>query len=131
MRTYEEVGELAARTTTYVDLSGSRDLRRALHAHLGAQLAEDLVVGVTSQDGGPAGRLEGARPHALFAPDRMRVRSEQWGRAGLDAAWQGFAPVVEQRVDVRVGTGPHALRDAWLEVLSGTSDPRTCHVVQL
>ena len=132
---YDAVAELAQVPTAYVDVAGSTPLRQALHAHLGASLVLDLVVGVTHQDSTPAGRLEGVRPAVFFAPDRMRQRAEDWGREGLDerfaGAWSSFAPVVQGWVDVAVGQGPQALQAAYLEVLGGSSDPRTGHVVQL
>jgi hypothetical protein len=132
---YEEVGQLAATPTAYVDLAGSTPLRTALHDHLREDLVLDLVVGVTHQDGSRAGRLAGARPTGFFAPDRVRSRTADWGRDGFDErfgdAWRRFAPTVEQWVDVRVSTGPQALQDVWLEVLAGGSDPRTGHVLQL
>jgi hypothetical protein len=40
-------------------------------------------------------------------------------------------PAVEKWVDVQVGIGPQALREVWVEVLSGRSAPRTGHVVSL
>jgi hypothetical protein len=132
---YDEVGQLAAAPTAYVDLAGSTPLRQALHDHLRSDLLLDLVVGVTHQDSSRAGALAGARPTAFFAPDRMTARTAEWGREGLEQrfgdAWRRFAPVAEQLVDVRVSTGPEALRDVWLEVLGGRSDPRTGHVLQL
>jgi hypothetical protein len=132
---YDDVAQLAAVPTGYVDLAGSTPLRTALHEHLREQLVLDLVVGVTHQDATPAGPLAGARPQVFFAPDRMRQRTQDWGRDGLDErfgqAWARFAPVVEGWVDVQVGSGPQALADAWLEVLEGRSAPRTGHVVQL
>jgi hypothetical protein len=133
--TYDAVTDLPQARTAYVDLAGSKPLRQALHAHLTERLVLDLVVGVTHQDGGPAGPLAGARPTFFFAPDRVRARTEEWGREGFDdrfgGAWASFAPVVEQWVDVTVGHGPEGLRAAWLEVLGGSSDPRTGHVLQL
>lgn len=132
---YDDVTQLAGVPTAYVDLAGSSDLRRALHDHLAEHLVLDLVVGVTHQDSSPAGTLAGARPQVFFAPDRMRTRTADWGRDGLGdrfaQAWRRFVPVVEGWVDVTVGQGPEGLRAAWLEVLSGRSDPRTGHVVQL
>lgn len=132
---YDEVPALEAAPTAYVDLAGSTPLRRALHDHLGADLLLDLVVGVTHQDASPAGGLPGPRPTVFFAPDRVAARSADWGREGLDRrfgeAWRRFAPAAEGWVDVTVSSGPEALRDVWLEVLGGSSDPRTGHVVQL
>ena len=132
---YDDVSQLAAVPTAYVDLAGSTPLRTALHDHLRSDLVLDLVVGVTHQDGSRAGALAGARPTAFFAPDRMTTRTADWGREGLDQrfgdAWRRFAPTAEQWVDVVVSSGAEALRDVWLEVLGGRSDPRTGHVLQL
>ena len=135
VRSYDDVRGLEQAPTAYVDCAGSTPLRAELHDHLGAQLLADVVVGVTHQDSSPAGTLAGARPSVFFAPDRMRKRTADWGRAGLDErfaqAWSSFVPVVSQWVDVAVGHGPAALRDVWQEVLAGSSDPRTGHVLQL
>jgi NADPH:quinone reductase-like Zn-dependent oxidoreductase len=132
---YDDVTSLARQTTSYVDLAGSSAVRQALHEHLDSDLALDLVVGVTHQDSGSAGRLPGPRPTVFFAPDRLRQRSEEWGRAGLDErfarAWGSFVPVVEGWVDVTRSSGPQALQATFLEVLGGRSDPRTGHVLQL
>lgn len=132
---YDDVAELATEPTVYADLAGSASLRTALHAHLQTALVHDAVVGVTHQDSGPAGTLQGARPQVFFAPEQMRKRTQDWGRDGLDAAfgdaWRRFAPVVEGWVDVEVSEGPHGLERVWREVASGTSAPRTGHVVQL
>jgi NADPH:quinone reductase-like Zn-dependent oxidoreductase len=132
---YDDVPSLAAAPTAYVDLAGSTPLRRALHDHLGSDLVLDLVVGVTHQDASPAGALPGPRPEVFFAPDRVAARTADWGREGLDQrfgeAWRRFAPAVEQWTDVTVSTGPEALRDVWREVLGGSSDPRTGHVLTL
>lgn len=132
---YDDVRELPAVATAYVDCAGSTPLRTALHEHLGSSLVLDLVVGVTHQDSSPAGTLAGARPSVFFAPDQMRKRTADWGREGLDerfgAAWRSFVETVEGWVDVHVGTGPQSLQEVWLEVLGGRSAPRTGHVLQL
>lgn len=133
--TYEQVDELAAVPTAYVDMAGSTPLRRAVHEHLQDSLVLDLVVGGTHQDTSPPGRLPGARPVFFFAPDRMVARTADWGRDGLeqrlDDAWQRFVAEVGAWVDVSVSHGPDGLRDTWLEVLSGASTPRSGPVVQL
>jgi hypothetical protein len=132
---YDDLAALEQRPTAYVDCAGSTPVRQALHARLGAQLVLDLVVGVTHQDGSPAGELSGARPSVFFAPDRMRQRTADWGREGLDArfaqAWRSFLPAVQGWVDVEVGQGPKALQRVWSEVLAGRAAPRTGHVLQL
>ena len=71
----------------------------------------------------------------FFAPDQMRKRIGEWGRAGLDErfaeAWRTFAPVVEDWVDVVVQHGPDALERTWHEVQSGRADPRVGHGLAL
>ncbi len=129
--TYDQVGELDRSTpTAYLDLSGRADLRAALREHLGDRLVGDVAVGLTSQTPNAA-----SAQAVFFAPDQMRKRTEDWGRAGLDArfaqAWQRFSAEVENWVDVHVGHGPEALRTAWLDVLAGRTPARTGHVVAL
>lgn len=118
-----------------LDFAGNSALTSASHEHLGSGLVHHAVIGVTHQDASPIGTLTGARPTVFFAPDQMRKRTGDWGREGLDerfaSAWGSFAPVVEGWVDVRVGHGPQALEQVWLEVLAGGSDPRTGHVLAL
>jgi len=131
---YEGVTELSAeQPTTYLDFAGSAPLTTALHEHLGGTLVHHAVIGVTHQDATPIGTLTGARPAVFFAPEQMRKRTADWGRAGLDerfaAAWRNFAPVVEGWVDVVLGHGPAALEQVWLEVLSGKTAPRTGHIL--
>ncbi|MFJ8830839.1 DUF2855 family protein [Micromonospora aurantiaca] len=127
---YDQIGALDAVPTVYLDLSGSPTTRAALRGHLGDLLVRDIAVGLTQQtpNAGAAGEI-------FFAPVRIRKRSQDWGRDGLDErfadAWQRFSRVVSGWLDVRVGTGPEALRDAWLDVLAGRTPPRVGHVVQL
>ncbi|MEO8898123.1 MAG: DUF2855 family protein, partial [Candidatus Dormibacter sp.] len=91
--------------------------------------------GVAHQEMAGAQALGGPRTAVFFAPDQMRKRTLDWGREELDArfaaAWKGFAPTVASWVDVVIGHGRDGLRDAWLDVLAGTSAPRTGHVIAL
>lgn len=129
--TYDQVGDLdRTRPTAYLDLSGRPQVRADLRAHLRDNLVQDLAVGLTSQTPNAA-----SAAGVFFAPDQMRKRTLDWGRAGLDArfteAWQRFAAVARDWVDVSVGHGPQGLREAWLDVLGGRTAPRTAHVVSL
>lgn len=136
--TYEDVPNLAtSRPTLYTDFAGSVPLRETLHTHLGDALVHDAIVGATHRDQASltSGDLPGPQPAFFFAPDQIRKRREDWGREGIakryGAAWREFAPVVKDWVDVTVSEGRQGLRDAWLEVLTGRSDPQVGHVVQL
>lgn len=132
---YDDVPQLPAAATAYVDVAGSVPLRQALHRHLGAQLVRDVVVGIAQgQPGADAGPLEGARPTMFFAPDQIAKRAQDWGPGGVDArfaaAWAAFAPQAAQWVDVVEGAGPEGLQHAWLAVHEGVG-PRVGHVVVL
>ncbi|MGA3541059.1 DUF2855 family protein [Micromonosporaceae bacterium DT194] len=127
---YDDIDTLAAVPTAYLDLSGAPATRAALRGHLGDQLVRDVAVGLTNQIPNAA-----AAEEVFFAPVQMRKRRQDWGRDGLDQrfadAWQRFAKVVTGWIDVRVGSGPADLEQAWQEVLTGRTPPRVGHVVQL
>jgi hypothetical protein len=133
--TYDDVAQLADRPTLYADFAGDEALTAALRAQLGDALVHEVVVGITTQQPGPAGTIAETGPAMFFAPDQMRKRIHEWTREGLDDrfadAWQRFAPVVEGWVDVVCGHGPAALEQVWHEVQSGRTDPRTGHVLTL
>jgi hypothetical protein len=123
--------------TAYLDFAGSQSLRETIHEHLGDGLVHDAVVGATHLEGiaSGSGSLPGVKPQFFFAPDQIRKRRTDWGPQGIEKnygiAWSAFAPVVEKWVEVTEGKGPDGLESAWLEVLSGKSDPRSGHVIQL
>ncbi len=131
--TYDEVSQLPAEPTAYVDAAGDQRLRERLHDHLREHLVLDLVLGVTHQDTGRAEVAHGARPSQFFAPDVIAERTGRWGRDGfaqrLGEAWSGFLPRAQQWVDVTPGAGPDELVTAWDEVVAGRVAPRTGHVL--
>lgn len=133
---YDDAAGLALEPTVYIDVAGNAALRRVVHERLTGKLVHSAVVGAAhhTAEPDPAGAtLPGPRPMFFFAPDQIRQRYADWGPTGVEdrhaAAWLRFAPVVEQWVDIAVGSGPQGLEDAWREVLSGQSNPRTGHVI--
>ncbi|MGW4677371.1 DUF2855 family protein [Micromonospora taraxaci] len=127
---YDDVDGVDAVLTVYLDLSGAPTTRAALRRHLGDRLVRDIAVGLTNQTPNAD-----AAEEVFFAPVQMRKRSQDWGRDGLDRrfteAWQRFTAVVGGWLDVQVGVGPEALREAWIDVLAGRTPPRVGRVVQL
>ncbi|MGW3785091.1 DUF2855 family protein [Micromonospora chokoriensis] len=127
---YDDIGGVDAVPTVYLDLSGAPSTRAALRRHLGDRLVRDIAVGLTNQTPNAD-----AAEEVFFAPVQMRKRSQDWGRDGLDRrfteAWHRFTAVVSGWLDVQVGVGPEALREAWLDVLAGRTPPRVGRVVQL
>lgn len=133
---YDDVKDLDQEVgTAYLDLAGNAATRTRVREHVGSNLLHESVVGVTHQDEEGAQALSGPRTTVFFAPDQMRKRKTDWGRAGLDRAfaeaWHRFTPAVESWVDVVTGAGPEALRKTWLDVLAGEVDPRVGHVVRI
>jgi hypothetical protein len=134
---YEEIGSLERGPATFVDVAGNAEVRRAVHARYGDELAASMAVGISHwQDfGGADGDLPGPAPTLFFAPDWVVKRSADWGRGELEArvaeAWHPFCEWTGGWLDVVRGSGFDALRDAYLDVLEGRVAPRTAHVLSL
>jgi hypothetical protein len=133
---YDAIDSLEVGPATFVDFAGDAEVRAAVHTHYGERLAKSVAVGVTHwrQFGGD-GELPGPEPSFFFAPDRVAKRSEDWGRAGLEArvadAWQPFCGWTGGWLNVTRGEGFEALRGAYLEVLDGCVSPDAAHVISL
>src|SRR5262249_35323984 len=126
--TYDAIGSLPQEPTAFVDMAGSADLRRKLHHHLGDRLVYSRRVGLTHLDPEQGEeKLPGAKPVWFFAPDQIRKRAKEWGPGGLDqrfgAAWATLTPRLDQWIKVSEGRGPDAVKQVYLETLSGRVSP--------
>jgi Protein of unknown function (DUF2855) len=135
--TYDRIGSLPTNVpTAFVDMAGNADLRARLHRHIGEQLKYSGRVGLTHQ-GATADEpaLPGAKPIWFFAPDQIRKRAKQWGPGGIEArlsaAWAGFAPKLDDWIKVVEGRGPDAVRQVYLDSLSGRIPPDQGHMLSL
>jgi hypothetical protein len=133
VRSYDDIDQLNAVPSAYLDFAGSRAALYALRERLGNQLVREVIVGVTHQETAGADTLGDPRTSVFFAPDQIKKRTAEWGRDGLDArfaaAWNDFVPQAREWVDVVVSDAPDQLPDVWLDVLGGSSPPRTGHVL--
>jgi len=135
--TYEELGDLPAGRAVYVDMSGDAEVRAAVHARYGAELAHSAVVGATHHDrmGAVPDELPGPRPTFFFAPDRVAKRGADWGREELErrlaAAWEPYVKWTDGWLEVIHEQGPDALRATYLDLLDGRIDPSRAHVLSL
>jgi hypothetical protein len=136
--TYEEIDSLERGPATFVDVAGDGQVRRAVHAHYGDELAHSMAVGAARWEelgAGGNGELPGPQPTLFFAPDRVAKRSKEWGGAGLEArvadAWHPFCEWTGEWLEVMRGGGFEALERAYLDVLEGRVAPNTAHVVSL
>jgi Protein of unknown function (DUF2855) len=129
---YENLPALARdRPAVYVDLAGNGRLREKVHDHLGAQLKCSCRVGFVHHralDDDLDGRLE-PRPVRLFAPDRIRYRSKQWGakafEARLSSKYNTFAEAFGDRIEITERRGLGAVANVYRNVLAGTAAPET------
>ena len=132
---YDAVTHLSSDVSTlYADLAGDPQLADALRAGLGDALVHHVVVGVTHQQPAAAGTLAETGPAMFFAPDQMRKRIGDWGRAGLD---QRFADAWRSPPSCRGGSTSSRSTDRtrsrrfWHEVHAGRAHPRSGHVITL
>jgi hypothetical protein len=135
---YDDAGALPREPSVLVDVAGDAHVRRAVHERLGEALQRSILVGATHWDRvqpGGGDPLPGPAPAMFFAPDQMRVRTKDWGAAGLaerfGASFRGLVAwsegwLVRERVD---GAGP-AL-EAYRGVVGGKVSPALGYVVQL
>ncbi len=138
--TYGQLDAIAAGTpVVYVDFAGNAALRLAVHQRFTDLRYSCSIGGTHVEQLGGARDLPGPRPTLFFAPAQIKKRSGDWGGAVLNqrlvSAWQAFAAQVGQPgapwLIVQHHAGPEAVQAAYAQVLAGTGDPRTGHVLSL
>jgi len=135
--TYDRVTSLSAdEPVVFVDMAGDSGLRARLHHHFGERMKYSAQIGLThrkSDADEPA--LPGAKPKWFFAPDQIRKRASEWGPGGVatrfGAAWSDFAPTLEKRLTVIESRGTEAVRQVYLDTLTGRIPPDQGHMLSL
>ena len=128
------------RPTLYLDFSGDAALRARVHAHFGAQLVHDCLVGftqTTDMQTGSSG-LPGPRPVFFFAPEQIRKRTQDWGPAGYNerfsAAERGFLAKLSAPgngwMSVVEHDGIESAQALIADLVAGKMDPRAGHIVR-
>jgi hypothetical protein len=133
---YEDVDDLAAEASVYVDVAGSARIRTAVRARLGARLAYDCAIGVTHhQEQAPPEPWDGPEPEVFFAPSRFVRLLESHGAArfwsGYGSAWRSFLDSTAQRLRLRELNGVDALAAAYRAFVRGDIDPALGVVVRI
>ena len=71
----------------------------------------------------------------LFAPERIRTRTRDWGGHGLDEritrAWKPFVDWSERWLTIRASEGPESVEAVYREVLAGTTAPDSAHTLSM
>ncbi len=131
--TYDAVAAITAQSAVYVDMSGSTQVRSAVHHHFADQLKHSCAVGGTHWEnlGGAAG-LPGPRPTLFFAPAQIKKRNAEWGAAELQkrigGAWLAFMQKVNGAgsaawLTVREARGEEAVARTYRAMLEGDTRP--------
>ncbi|MEO7819368.1 MAG: DUF2855 family protein, partial [Actinomycetota bacterium] len=71
----------------------------------------------------------------FFAPTWLTKRAEEWGMAGFEDrvahAWHSSSAALSGWMKVVTGSGPHAVKQVFLEHLVGKADPAIGNVLSL
>lgn len=114
----------------FVDMAGHAATRERVHRLLGDALRFSSAVGMSHRDAqpdAPPAGLPGPAPVFFFAPQRLRKRAADWGRAGLerrlDADLPAFRDLMRQRLQVAWSRGAGEAASALRRLMSGGLPP--------
>ncbi|MXP14328.1 DUF2855 family protein [Altererythrobacter confluentis] len=133
---YDEVEKLAVVPTVSVDFAGNSAVLRAIHEHLGDNLAYSCLVGATHLDGrsGGAGGMPGPEPILFFAPHYAVAAVNAMGAKAfgqsIAESWRKFLHEVEETVEVEVRRGIDAARETFVTMVGGKVDPAVGIVIE-
>jgi hypothetical protein len=124
------------KAAVFVDMSGSGEVRLAVHKHWADALKYSCAVGATHWDHlGQAGDLPGPKPQLFFAPDRIKKRNQDWGPGGLEThlstAWTVFNASVDGWMKVVEGRGRADVERVYRDMLTGKARPEEGHMLAL
>ncbi|WP_341704238.1 DUF2855 family protein [Ferrovibrio sp.] len=134
---YDDIASLdAAQPAVYVDFAGSGAVRKAIHEHYGDALKYSCAVGLSHRETSPPGKgLPGPKPVFFFAPDRIRKRTQDWGRGGIDTRFADaigdFLPKAAGWLRIIEGSGESSVAAAWQATLAGEVKPDEGHILSL
>ncbi|MFC3676413.1 DUF2855 family protein [Ferrovibrio xuzhouensis] len=126
---YDDIAKLnATKPAVYVDFAGSAAVRTTIHQHFGEALKYSCAVGLSHREMNPPGKnLPGPKPVFFFAPDRIKKRTQDWGRGGIDTrfgdAMGDFLPHAGKWLTVIEGSGAASVEAAWQATLAGQAKP--------
>ncbi len=111
-----------------MDLAGSAEVNRALHARFGDRLVGNIRVGAANwADSAPARDLPGPKPRFFFAPDAWRTARETLGMGPLTAQMSAARVAVRDRAMARVRPrrlcGAEGALEGWRDLVAGRVPP--------
>ncbi len=134
---YQDLGLMpASQKTVFVDMAGNGQLLHDIHHHFQDNLKYSCMVGGTHWENRQTQHaLPGAKPEFFFAPTQGQKRQKDWGSAvfqqKLAASWIPFVQFAAGWVEMQHADGWVQLKDAYLEMLEGNTDPKSGYVISL
>lgn len=128
---YDDVAQLAAVPSVFVDVAGNADVVHSVHHRLEGNLVHSMIVGNTNWDhqATTTGDLPGPAPEFFFAPTQIAKRTKEWGADGLaermSAAWNVFADWADGWLTFDHVVGADAVVAAFGDLAGGRANPRT------
>jgi hypothetical protein len=134
--TYDEIAQLPAQPSVYIDMSGNAEVKRAVHSTLGAHLKHSAAVGISHWDQfQPQIKVEGVKPQFFFAPAQIAKRREEWGPGVMEKqitqAWKRLAADAGSWLDLRVHDGIGQAQAVFGALADGSAKPRDGHIIRL
>lgn len=135
--TYDDVESLDAGVrSVVVDMAGNGPVLARIHEHFAGTLGYSCRVGATHWEAsGGRADLPGPTPEFFFAPGQAEKRNAEWGPGELDrrigSAFTAFVDDAPRWLSVQHGTGPGAIRAAYLELLNGDASPEVGHILSM
>ncbi|NRA30835.1 MAG: DUF2855 family protein [Parvularculaceae bacterium] len=134
--TYDEVETLADKPTALVDMSGNSEVISKVHNHLGDNVKNSAIVGVTHWEAPrQQAPLPGAKPTMFFAPGQIQKRDQELGAGVLmGQALTAWAEVTDNLGDLfsfEHHHGVEATRAAWQATVAGQVSPTVGIVASL
>ncbi|MDH3499166.1 MAG: DUF2855 family protein [Acidimicrobiia bacterium] len=132
---YDDLHQIPAAPTVYVDFSGNSAIRAGLRRHLGKSLVHDYAVGLAHWDPDDNHQpASGPAPTMFFAPAQFMRMVERQGAAHLwlayADAWRGFLASTDRYTRIIEKNGIDALVDAYTSLAAGDVDPARGVVVR-
>lgn len=124
---YDDVPSVPYVPTCIVDIAGRHSVLHALHRQLKGTLLYSMRVGDLAQSGNSATNLLDPQPILFFAPDQIRKRRSEWGRANYDVyARDTLAELsgwIMTWLKVREYLGRIAISQTYRNILLGNTQP--------
>jgi hypothetical protein len=120
--TYDDVETLDNVPSVFVDMAGDGPVRSRLHHHLGDDMKNSQIVGVTHWDAEQIDEtLPGSRPEFFFTPSHIDKRNADWGPGVLMqkgyAASAGLAAQLQGQLKMEYHRGVDACATVWRDML--------------